>query len=58
MASQIVSQKNWDNDGQVNEMNSFAGMQFSADVHQLGTLKGYKATGRQSANGPDARPRP
>jgi hypothetical protein len=45
IASQIVSQKNWDNDGQVNEMNSFAGMQFSADVHQLGTLKGYKATG-------------
>lgn len=45
MASQIISQKNWDNAGQVNEMNALAGMQFSADVHKLGTVKSYKVTG-------------
>jgi hypothetical protein len=45
MASQIISQKNWDNAGQVNEMNALAGMQFSADVHKLGTVKSYKVAG-------------
>jgi hypothetical protein len=45
MASQIVSQKNWDDAGQENEMNALEGMQFSADVHKLGTVKGYKVSG-------------
>jgi hypothetical protein len=45
MASQIISQKNWDNSGQVNEMNALAGMQFAAEVHKLGTVKNYTVTG-------------
>jgi len=45
VASQIVTQKNWNNDGQTSEMNAFAGMQFSADVHRLGTVKSFKVTG-------------
>jgi len=45
IAAQIMSQKNWDNTGQSNEMNSFAGMQFSADVHKSGVVRNYKVTG-------------
>ena len=45
MAAQIISQKNWDNTGQVNEMNPLADMQFSADVHKIGVVKNYKFSG-------------
>lgn len=45
IAAQITAQKNWDDSGQVNEMNSLAGMHFSAEVHKSGVLKNYKVSG-------------
>jgi hypothetical protein len=45
IASQVISQKNWDHTGQVDEMNPLTGMQFSADVHKIGLVKNYKFTG-------------
>lgn len=45
IAARITAQKNWDDSGQTNEMNSFAGMQFSAHVHKSGIVKNYKFSG-------------
>ncbi len=45
IVAQITAQKNWDDSGQKNEMNSFAGMQFSAQVHKSGIVKNYKFSG-------------
>ncbi len=45
IAAQITSQKNWDHTGQSNEINSFAGMQFTAEVHKSGIVRNYKFSG-------------
>ncbi len=45
IAAQVAAQKNWDDTGQTNEMNSLAGMQFSAEVHKRGLIKNYKFSG-------------
>ncbi|MEJ2156159.1 MAG: hypothetical protein P8X96_12535 [Desulfobacteraceae bacterium] len=45
IAAQVTAQKNWDNSGQANEMNSLEGMQFTAEVHKSGMLKNYKFSG-------------
>jgi hypothetical protein len=45
IAAQVTAQKNWNDAGQANEMNSLAGMQFTAEVHRSGALKNYKFSG-------------
>ena len=45
IAAQIMSQRNWDDAGQTNDMNSLAGMQFIAEVHKSGAVRKYKVSG-------------
>jgi hypothetical protein len=45
IAAQVTSQKNWDDTGGANEMNSLAGMQFTAEVHKSGLVRNYKVSG-------------